>query len=175
MKSGIYKITIGRWFYYGQTINFHRRKQDHLSALKRGKHDNHILQNAYNKHLTFTFQECAYEEDLLLLGELEQLVIDEAFGKPYCANLNPEAIVPPSNKGKKRSEEHSRNISLAKKGSIPWNKGIPMSEEAKAKASATQKGRNKPHSEEHKARRLAAIQNYWNTKRKITNAETNVE
>jgi group I intron endonuclease len=172
MKSGIYKITIGRWFYYGQTNNFTKRKNRHYNSLKKGTHHNILLQRAWDKHQTFCFEECAYEQDLVLLTELEQLVIDEWFGKEGCANLNPEANRPPDATGKKlkpRRKEHSDKISAAKKGSIPWNKGIPMSEEAKVKSSATQKGRNNPHSEEHKARRLAAIQNYWNTKRNITN------
>ena len=179
MSSGIYKITIGKWFYYGQTINFDKRRKEHIRELKRGKHINHVLQHAYNKHQTFTFEECAYENDRNLLTELEQLVIDECFGKPNCANLNPKASVPPSIKGKKLppfTEEHRARLSAAKKD----KKRGPLTEEAKAKISSSQKGRTfsdehkarlsaackgKPKSDEHKARMSAAQKLYHERKR----------
>lgn len=186
MSSGIYKITIGKWFYYGQTTSFNRRRREHIVRLKQGKHPNSILQNAYNKYKTFEFQECAYEKDSDLLTELEQLVIDEWFGKPNCANLNPEASVPPSTKGKKRgplTEETKAKMSAARKGKkrsplteetkakiSAAKKNHKCSEEAKAKISAANKSRvshNKgiPHSEETKARMSAAQKLYHERKR----------
>ena len=36
-------------------------------------------------------------------------------------------------KGKKLSKEHKEKLSKAKKGKVTWNKGIPMSEETRAK------------------------------------------
>lgn len=47
-------------------------------------------------------------------------------------------------KGRKlppRSKEHSKNISLAKKGKPSWNKGIPATEETRRKISDSQKGK----------------------------------
>lgn len=141
MSSGIYKITIGKWFYYGQTNNFDRRKREHLSALQKQKHDNIILQNAYNKHNLFHFEECAYENNENLLTELEQLVIDEWFGKPYCANINPNADKPPSTKGKKLKRTNSgikQTEEWIEKRMIA-HRGSKRTEEARAKMSAAAK------------------------------------
>lgn len=55
---------------------------------------------------------------------------------------------PPNFLGKKRSEEFKKKISLAKMGSIPPNKGKPMSQEQKNKISKSMKG--KSYSESHK-------------------------
>jgi group I intron endonuclease len=186
MKSGIYKITIGRWFYWGSTKNFTKRKAEHLSCLRLGKHRNPILQNAYNKHLTFEFEECSYEQDLSLLSELEQLVIDQSITDAYCANINPVAHRPPSfigrnhseetktkisssQKGRTLTEEHKAKLSAAKKD----KKGRAISEETKAKISAANKGRKR--SEEAKIKMSKARTNYLSQQRKITNAETNAD
>jgi len=45
-----------------------------------------------------------------------------------------------SNKGRKLSEKWCRHISEGKKGRPAWNKGIPMTEEAKRKLSEARKG-----------------------------------
>ena len=179
MSSGIYKITIGRWFYYGQTINFDRRRKEHIRNLKKGKHENVLLQRAFDKHKTFEFSECAYENNTDLLTELEQLVIDEWFGKPNCANLNPEAAVPPSTKGKKlgpRSEETIAKIRAARKDQpgkprseetrakmSASHKGISLTEEQKAKISAANKGRKR--SEETRAKIKDSLKLYHERKR----------
>jgi group I intron endonuclease len=156
MNSGIYKITIDRWYYYGQTNNFNRRKRHHLSALKTGKHKNPILQRAFDKYHKFIFEECAYEDNARLITELEQLVIDECFGKEYCANLNPNASVPPTTRGTRLTSEHKSKLSAA-------NKGKHKSDEQKAKMSAAKKG--VPKSEEHKAKISEARKRYWEHKR----------
>lgn len=165
---GIYKITIGRWFYWGSTNNLHKRKAEHLSALKRSKHINNILQNAYNKHKSFEFEIIAtlQKEELI---EWEQELIDVWFGSENCANLSPIVGRPSGVKGRKfgpMSEEHKAKVSASKKGSIPWNKGRPgkpVSEETKAKLSAATKG--KPKSEETKARMSAAQKLYHERKK----------
>ena len=48
----------------------------------------------------------------------------------------------PWNKGIAMSEESKKKVSLSKKGTPAWNKGIPMSIEAKAKLSAVRKGKS---------------------------------
>jgi group I intron endonuclease len=162
LSSGIYKITIDRWFYYGQTNNFSRRKSQHLSELKKAKHVNPILQNAYNKHKLFEFEICCEVEDPEKLTELEQLIIDEAIGKLYCANICNIAAVPPSTKGKKlgpRSEETKAKISAS-------HKGTTFSEEHKAKLrEARARQVRKPHSEEAKAKMSKARKLYLQTKK----------
>ena len=161
MRAGIYKITIGRWFYYGQTNNFRRRKNEHLRHLKLGKHPNIILQRAFDKHQLFDFRECAYENNADLLTELEQLVIDEWFGKDYCANLNSQAAVPPSAgfTGKTHSKETKEKLSVAATG-----KKLPeRSEEHKAKLREARA--RQVITEETKAKLSAASKLYWERKR----------
>jgi hypothetical protein len=76
--------------------------------------------------------------------------------------------------GKKHSDDTKNKISETKKGTEPWNKGIPMSEESKNKLSEAKKGtklsdetkrklsemrKGKPKSEEHKMKmKLAWIE-----------------
>lgn len=103
MKSGIYKITIGRWYYYGSTNNFERRKNQHFKMLVENRHYNSKLQRAYNKYQVFNFEVSAYEQDTDKLVELEQLVLDECVGKDNCANLSPYANKCPGFPGKRPS------------------------------------------------------------------------
>lgn len=48
-----------------------------------------------------------------------------------------------SNKGKSKSEEHRKNLSISNKGHLPWNIGQPHSEETKLKISESTKGLGK--------------------------------
>jgi hypothetical protein len=114
-SSGIYRIRIGDWFYFGSTNNFERRKKEHFRTLNGDRHKNQILQRAYNKYKTLIFEECAYENEPDKLLELEQLVLDECFGKDHCANLNPNADRPISHKGLKRSQQTRDKISFARR------------------------------------------------------------
>jgi len=67
------------------------------------------------------------------------------YSKETCQRLS---VV---NKGKKMSEEAKRNMSKASKGRIPWNKGIPQTEEVKKKISDVKIGKKRgPLSEETK-------------------------
>lgn len=57
-----------------------------------------------------------------------------------------------SNKGKFVSEETKRKISEVQKGRIPWNKGIPRTQEVKDAVSRANKGKRHIHTEETKKR-----------------------
>jgi group I intron endonuclease len=67
---GIYKIqsnTYPNRVYYGRTIDFIKRKNQHISLLKKNKHHSIILQNHFNKHgikdLFFELvEECAFDK-----------------------------------------------------------------------------------------------------------------
>lgn len=61
-------------------------------------------------------------------------------------------------KGKPKSLEMRSRLSNSKKG-------IARSEETKQKMRDAQIGKKKPHSPEHKAKRLAGIQAYWTARR----------
>lgn len=77
---GIYCIenTINNHKYIGGSKNLYKRFLDHMSALKRGNHENEHLQNAYNKYgsenfVFYRILECCDEYELL---EWEQACID---------------------------------------------------------------------------------------------------
>lgn len=57
-----------------------------------------------------------------------------------------------SQKGRKFTDEHRKKLSEARKGKVPWNKGVPMSDETKKKVSESKKGQRKgvAFSEEHR-------------------------
>jgi group I intron endonuclease len=88
--SFIYKITIGKYFYYGQSTNFPQRVKDHLGALKNKSHCNKKMQNAYNKHNDFKMQIVEIlgrglsQKDL---NDAEQKYIDQHWGKKTLLNI----------------------------------------------------------------------------------------
>jgi hypothetical protein len=54
-------------------------------------------------------------------------------------------------KGKTFSEETRRKMSEARKGKVPWNKGVPMTEETKKRVSVAKTGKHTgPFSDEHR-------------------------
>jgi hypothetical protein len=115
MKSCIYEIWIGDYFYQGSTNNLARRMKYHESKLKDNKHQNIKMQRVYNKHQAFEYQvlvEC--EESLQYI--YEQDYIDANFGDIKYLNLNPYASKPPIQrcgfKGK-HSEETKAKIATA--------------------------------------------------------------
>lgn len=66
--------------YIGQTTNlFRKRKNQHLSLLRKGIHKNPHLQNAWNKYgeVNFKFTEIAKCKSLKKLNELEAKLINE--------------------------------------------------------------------------------------------------
>lgn len=76
MKSGIYKIRFKcDCFYIGSAVNLTKRKLNHLSDLKQGKHCNAIMQNHFNKYGKYIFEiiEHVPPEDLV---KREQYFID---------------------------------------------------------------------------------------------------
>jgi group I intron endonuclease len=88
MKSGVYLITIGRFLYYGSSVDIEKRKIMHLSQLQRGIHKNPKLQNAFNKYKEMNHEVVAFCPVGQMMG-IEQLMIDGIWGKKYCANLRP--------------------------------------------------------------------------------------
>jgi group I intron endonuclease len=164
MISGIYFIIHGKSMkrYIGQAENLDKRLKGHWSRLKNNTHDNDHLQNAYNKYGRDAFfvatTPCSIED----LTEREQYFIDTMWDMSY--NICKIAGKPPSAAGNtwNRGRKHTKPV---------WNKGIPASAEARAKNSASNKGRtpwNKDkkgtglhpvwkHAEEIKALRVAGL------------------
>jgi len=143
-KSGIYTITnlLDSKIYVGYATNFRKRKGDHISNLRKNKHKNIHLQRAFNRD-----GESNFKIELLEECEINHLPSMENY---WCNMLNThnskfgynllgtgeKGLIQHSKEtkqkmsnlklGHKCSEEHCKNIGLAKKG-------IPLSEEHKDK------------------------------------------
>lgn len=145
--SGVYCVRniLNGQLYIGSTINFKKRKQDHLAFLHSGNHDNIYLQRAWNK-----YGERAFEWSIMIrcgakdVLHYEQCVIDiysRIFGFDWLYNLSP--LTRPTRFGKIHTEESKRKIVLSKTGAR-------HSLEAKRRMSIAQRG--KKLTEEHKAK-----------------------
>jgi group I intron endonuclease len=153
MNSGIYVIrhAAGRC-YVGSAVNILRRWDLHRSQLRRGKHHSLKMQRAWNKYGegAFTFEVLENVEKELLI-EREQHWIDALHACKRGFNTLPAAgsfrghtwsaqVVEKRRialTGLKRSPEACARIGAAKRG-------VPISEEQKAKLSAALKGRPRP-------------------------------
>jgi group I intron endonuclease len=151
---GIYKITnlIDNKVYIGQTVNYRKRKNSHLSSLKENKHHNEHLQRAFNKYGENSFEmelleECKIEEldklERYYIKELDACNHDKGYNMMYGGqryrNFTKEVRLKMSEagKGRKFTDEHKKKISLAQKGK-------KISQESINKSIATKK-RNKEH------------------------------
>ena len=115
-KCGIYQIRnlVDNKIYIGSSKSLYQRLRRHLNNLRKNKHDNQHLQNAFNKYGESSFifeivEFCNLSEQY----EVEQYWINNFFGD-NCYNINTEAVKPPDCTGKKYifTEEHRRNISI---------------------------------------------------------------
>jgi len=101
MTGGIYKISDpSDKCYIGSTVNFGKRKKEHIAALRLNKHHSRYLQRAWNKHgeSYFEFSTVLVCEDSDLYF-FEQLLLDHL--KPVY-NASPSAI---GTRGLKWTEE----------------------------------------------------------------------
>lgn len=136
---GIYRIdslSNGR-FYIGQSVDYARRKDHHLRALKLGIHKNRFLQRAWNK-----YGENSFKFSIILLCERVELT---RYEQGFVDILNPEynlyKICVKSAAGHHLSEETKRKLSACMKGRV-------MSEETRRKIAL--KSKIHRHSEETK-------------------------
>lgn len=91
---GIYKITVKgkskEYFYVGSSVNIYNRLHEHSSKLKRGIHNNPIMQNLCNKYGLEAFScEILKECQQKVLTQKEQSYID--LTNPYI-NITKEVI-----------------------------------------------------------------------------------
>lgn len=78
--SGVYKIINNKngKIYIGQTVNYRKRKQRHLSSLRRGTHSNLYMQRTWDKHGEGIFSfELLMKCDISELDELECRYIEK--------------------------------------------------------------------------------------------------
>lgn len=155
MNSGIYKITnlINNKVYVGKSVYLDIRWGQHISDLRRNKHKNIHIQNAFNKYgeISFKFEiievineELLSEKEVFWIKELKSF--KQEFG--YNKTLGGE--------GQKGTEETRNKISKSKMGK-------KMSEEARRNMSKGKTG--KKQSKETIQKRVATMmKNGYNTK-----------
>jgi group I intron endonuclease len=98
INSGIYLIyfTTSIRFYIGKTNNFSRRRNAHLSQLRRNEHSNKIMQNLFNLHGegNFIFQPYIFidrnsESFIEDYTAQEQILLDKYINYGECMNCDP--------------------------------------------------------------------------------------
>lgn len=118
--------------YIGSTVNYKRRKNQHINALKNNRHHNFQLQKLFNTYgigdLEFSIIENVNSHDLLIEREeyyikkyeaySNGLNLKEYFQRKQKFNLSQESKnkIRKSLKGRKKSKEHIENMSKAGKG-----------------------------------------------------------
>jgi group I intron endonuclease len=157
MASGIYMIvnSENKKRYIGCAVNLKGRFQEHLKALRKGKHQPY-LQNAYNKYGEESFYLMVKEviKDLDKLLKREQYWMDyyQSYKQDKGYNICPTAG---STRGRKLSEEHKHKIAKA-------SLGKSHSIETRKKISEAQKGKpRKPVSIETRIKLSNSISNSW--------------
>jgi group I intron endonuclease len=131
MASAIYAIVnnVTRDMYVGSAVAVNRRWSAHRNLLSKQCHYNTRLQRAYNKYGadTFDWEIIQFVDDKTNLISREQFWIDffkpTYNGRPIAnsplgtkASIETRAKMSASAKKRGFSEEHKKNISLAKKG-----------------------------------------------------------
>lgn len=139
-KSGIYKIInkVDEKYYYGSSNNMSVRWSGHKNCVKSGSNKLPKLYSAMKKYGTKNFEIipiiiCEIDD----LEYYEQYFLDKCVGLDECYNVSKNAKSPMRNASKETLQKLGKAISKAKKGSIPWNKGIPRSENTKNKIKKT--------------------------------------
>jgi predicted GIY-YIG superfamily endonuclease len=115
---GIYQIknNANGMVYIGQSMHLYKRKSEHFSRLRKNKHDNKHLQNAFNKYGSENF----IFEILLYCEEFELTKYENAIkniNKDHCYNIRECAD---SNKGLKHTEQFKKEVSERNKGNTYW-------------------------------------------------------
>lgn len=141
--SGVYRITCtanGK-FYIGSALSLNKRRREHLHGLRRNKHSNRIMQNAFNKHGETAFVFDVLEIVLVpeMLTAREQYWIDTL--KPTF-NLAPIAG---SQLGMRHSDATKEKIGLIRTGTT-------QSEETRQKHSEAGKLRKQSDATKEKVR-----------------------
>lgn len=112
----VYSITniSSNKIYIGSTVNYKKRRRDHLSFLKRNKHKNKELQHDYNNSGidNFRFDVLLEVDDLDDLRDLEDWYIRNYTNKDNSYNSREDAITPISFSLSKESIEKIRQSKL---------------------------------------------------------------
>ena len=149
-KGYIYKITnlTNNKVYIGQTIDFNKRKQEHINALKAKRHKNAHLQSAWEKYGQDSFKFDLLET--LIDCTNDELTLREQYWIDCYGGLNSK------NTYNKREAGNSGTFSEEVKQRICESvRGRTMSEDAKEKLRQANLGRH--HTEETKQKISASM------------------
>lgn len=135
MKAGVYKFTnvITGDCYVGSSVDLHRRKLQHLNALKNSRHHSYRFQKAWDECGQQAFDYEVLEEIIITETIKDDLLNREQY---WVDLLHPEYNIYPttgsplgyhhtektkqkisnSTKGVRKSEEHAKHIREAQKG-----------------------------------------------------------
>lgn len=119
-KPGIYKLTnlLNGRFYIGSSKNLHKRKGEHFSSLKIGKHRNRLIQEDFDRDgvESFSFEIVLYCDSTNLIF-YEQKFLDKYFDRGCtCYNLYSKANSQNCKESKPWcSEEAMKRVAEAKK------------------------------------------------------------
>ena len=115
MTSGVYRLSLGHYYYIGSTGNLAKRKADHFAALAAGRHENHRLQELYD---TTTGEDLQFtvigHYSVSSLQAVEQNLLNLHVGREGCLNLSKNVRSPM--KGRKHSDETREKMSRAQQG-----------------------------------------------------------
>ena len=107
MSCGIYKITIGDHYYFGQSSDLVARRRAHHYSLKKQSHYNKHMQRCFDKYQEFSFEILLYcDEDNLDM--YEQRLINTHIDDRKCMNISKRVGV--YSRGHKVSEEEKIRI-----------------------------------------------------------------
>lgn len=141
-QCGIYCISNTNYFYIGLSNNIQYRWNNHRSKLRRGVHDNYIMQQVYNKYnITDPFK---YE--IVCLCESKDLAtLEIKVHEDYCRKYSDKISMniancgstcnwskemkqkaSKSHQGIKLSKEHKKAISEGQKGCIRMKQRVPI-------------------------------------------------
>lgn len=118
---GIYKIEslTNRKLYIGSAINIKERWRSHKKLLKKDKHYNKHLQNAWNKYgednFSFEIIECVEYKNILIEREQYWLDYYNSYDRKIGYNISPTAGSPLGVKHTQELKEKRREISKTKK------------------------------------------------------------
>jgi len=161
MKSGLYKITIGDYYYFGSASKITSRKSAHKRSLEDGKHVNKFLQRAWNKYKEINFEVLLYcTIDQALIEE--QRLIDIHHGDGKCMNLSTNAknaFACPENREK--TSERNRNriwTQEAREKISSKNRGRKHKEGIFEQRSKAYLGHNNPNAKLTEYDRIALLQ-----------------
>lgn len=164
MTIGIYMIKnkINNKMYIGKSKNIeYRFYNGHRKFLIKNNHANKHLQRSWNKYGEENFEfsiiekckeDCLNEREIYWINYYNSSNMEYGYNKTLGGD------------GGTFNEEIRKKMSISRKGRIPWNKGIPLSDEHKLKLSILGSGEGNP---------FYGKQHTIETKQKISNSRKN--